>query len=382
MEKKGFKSTPEYKKLTRFWKRVKPIAVVVVSVCIIVLISYVFVSRLFSRYLDPVDKYDPTPIQVVIPESSSASKIARILYTARGEDEKGLITNTAVFKIYVDFVGKSSSLQAGTYILSRNMSIKQIVDTICKGNSKRTTVKFTIPEGFTSDNIADLFVENGLVDTTSSFLTACNNKSDYQTFDFIKSISDHADARNCLLEGYLFPDTYDAYLDSDINTVIVRLLNRFNEVFTDEYKQKAEELGFSVDDIVILASLIEKEAQISDDFSKVSAVFHNRLKQNMALQSCASLSYALNVKQYTFTEEQLKTKSLYNTYMYTGLPAGPICNPGKKAIEAALYPNEEYLNEDYLYFCNGNIELSSELIFSKTYEEHQKNVELYQEYWN
>ena len=137
----------------------------------------------------------------------------------------------------------------------------------------------------------------------------------------------------------------------------------------------------TLDEVITLASLIEKEAQLPDDFAKVSAVFHNRLKNNMPLQSCASLSYILKEKKYTFSELELSVDSEYNTYQNTGLPVGPICNPGKAAIEAALYPNESYLNDGYLYFCNGNLKVSNELVYAKTYEEHNKNVETYKQYW-
>jgi UPF0755 protein len=159
------------------------------------------------------------------------------------------------------------------------------------------------------------------------------------------------------------------------------MLNRFNEVFTDEYLTRAQQLNMTMDQVLTLASLIEREAQAPGDFAKVSAVFHNRLSQDMPLQSCASLSYVLGVTKYVFNEDERATDSLYNTYKYNGLPVGPVCNPGKAAIEAALYPNEEYLAGGYLYFCNQNPAETSELVFAKTYEEHQANVEKYQQYW-
>ena len=175
---------------------------------------------------------------------------------------------------------------------------------------------------------------------------------------------------------------HEAFVDSSVDSIIIRMLNRFNEIYSDEYVARAGELGMTMDQVITLASLIEREAQVDSDFAKVSAVFHNRLKSDMPLQSCASLSYVLNVKKYTFTESELATESPYNTYLNRGLPVGPISNPGKAAIEAALYPNEEFLSEQYLYFCNGNLKESAELVFAKTYEEHQANVMQYQQFWN
>jgi UPF0755 protein len=133
------------------------------------------------------------------------------------------------------------------------------------------------------------------------------------------------------------------YADASVETILIKMLNRFNEVFTDEYLTRAQQLNMTMDQVLTLASLIEREAQAPGDFAKVSAVFHNRLSQDMPLQSCASLSYVLGVTKYVFNEDERATDSLYNTYKYNGLPVGPVCNPGKAAIEAALYPNEEYL---------------------------------------
>lgn len=375
--------TKKQRKLRRIWKSVRPFCVFVVSVLVVYLISSFSVRYFLSNYINPVDVHDSTPIEVVIPESASASKIAQILYNARGQDEKGLITNTAVFKVYVDFIGKASSLQAGTYILSRNMTLKQIVDTICDGNGQKEVVKFTIPEGYTVLDIAKTLLDKNLITDESKFLSLCASRESNESFSFIAQLPESAEkSRTFIMEGYLFPDTYEVFADGSVQAIIVKFVNRFNDVFTEDYLLRAEELGMTVDEVVTLASLIEREAKNEDDFGKVSAVFHNRLREGMKLQSCASLSYILGISKYTFSSAEMETDSLYNTYKYDGLPVGPICNPGEKAIKAALYPNQEYIDDGYLYFCNGNVSLSSDLVFAKTYEEHQKNVALYSAYWN
>lgn len=376
------KYTKEQRRMRKIWRIMKPVFAFFLSMFIVVFVVRFGVSYVMTHYIKPVDENDATPIEVVIPKSSSASRIAHILYSARGENEPGLIQNTAVFKVYVDFVGKASKMQAGTYILSRNMTMKQIVDIICEGNPPKPTLPFTIPEGYTSSDIAAVLREKGLIGSQAEFLIGCNDASLYSVFNFLTPVFDNPNGRSVLLEGYLFPDTYEVYEDATVDSIAMRMLNRFNEVFTDEYLERAEELGMTMDEVVILASIIEREAQVKTDFPKVSAVFHNRLKQEMPLQSCASLSYVLKVNKYTFTESELKTDSPYNTYRNAGLPIGPICNPGRTAIEAALYPNDAYLNEGYLYFCNGNPAESTELVFSKTYKEHQKNVKKYQKYWS
>lgn len=371
------------KRLRRVWLTLRPAVVLGISLVVVFFIARTTVNYVLSNYIKPSDENDATPIEVVIPSSSSASSIARILYTACGYDKEGLIPSTAAFKVYVDFVGKANSLKAGTYILSKNMSIKQIVDVLCEGNPPKQTVTFTIPEGYTVTGIADVLMEKGLVANESELLDAVRTGSGFMNFAFIDDAaqSNNSAFRTFLLEGYLFPDTYEVYADASVDTILIKMLNRFNEVFTDEYLTRAEQLGMTMDQTVTLASLIEREAQAPDDFARVSAVFHNRLTQEMELQSCASLSYVLGMTKYTFTEAERETDSLYNTYKYQGLPIGPVCNPGKAAIEAALYPNEDYLEEGYLYFCNQNPSETNELIFAKTYEEHQGNVRKYQEYW-
>lgn len=383
MELKGKKKpTRAQRRRRQIWRTVRPAVVLLVSAVAVFFVARFTVNYVLSNFINPVDINDATPIEVVIPKSSSASTIARILYNARGEDEEGLIPNTAVFKVYVDFVGKANKMQPGTYILSRNMSLKQIVDIICEGNPPKSTVKFTIPEGYTIADIARVLIEKGLIENEKELFDVCVSGASFETFAFISNIAENGGNRRFVLEGYLFPDTYEAFVDSSVDSIIIRMLNRFNEIYSDEYVARAGELGMTMDQVITLASLIEREAQVDSDFAKVSAVFHNRLKSDMPLQSCASLSYVLNVKKYTFTESELATESPYNTYLNRGLPVGPISNPGKAAIEAALYPNEEFLSEQYLYFCNGNLKESAELVFAKTYEEHQANVMQYQQFWN
>lgn len=383
MELKGKKKpTRAQRRRRQIWRTVRPAVVLLVSAVAVFFVARFTVNYVLSNFINPVDINDATPIEVVIPKSSSASTIARILYNARGEDEEGLIPNTAVFKVYVDFVGKANKMQAGTYILSRNMTLKQIVDIICEGNPPKSTVKFTIPEGYTIADIARVLIEKGLIENEKELFDVCVSGASFETFAFISNIAENGGNRRFVLEGYLFPDTYEAFVDSSVDSIIIRMLNRFNEIYSDEYAARAGELGMTMDQVITLASLIEREAQVDSDFAKVSAVFHNRLKSDMPLQSCASLSYVLNIKKYTFTESELATESPYNTYLNRGLPVGPISNPGKAAIEAALYPNEEFLSEQYLYFCNGNLKESAELVFAKTYEEHQANVMQYQQFWN
>lgn len=158
------------------------------------------------------------------------------------------------------------------------------------------------------------------------------------------------------------------------------MLTKFEQVFGVIYTARAEELGMSFYDVVTMASMIEKESK-TFDFGKVSAVFHNRTSESMPLGSDASLRYILDTDSSSgLTQEQLDTPSGYNTHLNTGLPISPICNPGDNAINAALYPDDEYVAENYLYFCLMD-PTSGALIFARTLEEHNKNVAEYSPLW-
>lgn len=378
------------KAASSIWRSVRPFAVFIVSLALCAAILFAGYRYVMAHFFSPVDTGDATPITITINSGSGASSIAKKLYEAGGVDDDGnliapgLISSKTIFKIYVDFTGKSDKLKAGTYVLSRNMDVSQIVDAICEGNAPRTTLKLVVTEGMTVEQIADKLVSLGVLDSSAEFLDLCKTGEDFTDYSFVAALADKKDSvqgRDYALEGYLFPDTYEIYSDESAKSIINRMLYRFGEVMTDEYTARAEELDMSVDDLVTLASMIEKEAKVETDFARVSAVFQLRLERGMKLQSDATLKYIFKTTgNITFTDEQLKNTSKYNTYVYEGLPLGPICNPGLRAIKAALYPDEETMNEEYLYFCLSDNEDGS-LVYSKTLEEHNANIEKYKPYW-
>ena len=363
----------------KLWRILRPVAAALLSVTLVALAMIGAIRYVLSHFVYPVDAEDNTPIQVVIPAGSSASRIASLLYYARGQDEPGLIVSTASFKVYVDFTGKANALKAGTYVLSRNMTIPEIVNILCAGNEARRVARFTIPEGYTAEQIAQALFEAGILEDQEEFLALCKDGT-LLSVGYLDQLQNPSDRRYAL-EGYLFPDTYEVYEDATAADILKKMLNRFAVVFTEEDAERARALNLTTDQVMTLASMIEKEAAADDDFARVSAVFHNRLRQGMAMESCATLSYALGVKKYTFTESEMATVSPYNTYRNKGLPVGSICNPGRAAIQAALYPSEEYMSEGYLYFCNMNPKQTNSLVFSKTYEEHRQNVVKYSPFW-
>lgn len=387
MENRNGGSNRETPDFGRIWRQIRPLVIGLVSIGLTVLVLVGGARLAYEKLFAPVDPNDATPITVKIASNSGASSIAGVLYKAGGTDENGeqlpgLIASKTVFKIYADFTGKTSKLKAGTYVLSRNMSVGQILDIICEGNPPRATMRFTTAEGITVEGIAKKLVSLGVLKDEEEFLSLCRDGSSFD-YSFLNAIEqDPLQARDYLLEGYLFPDTYEIYTDESAQSIITRLLVRFRNVFSDAYIARAQELGMTLDDVITLASLIEKEAKVEADFAKVSAVFHNRMQEGMKLQSDAPLKYIYDVKdKLIYTEEEMENPSLYNTHVYEGLPLGPICNPGEKAIKAALYPNEEFLAEGYLYFCLMDPATGANA-YAKTLEEHEENVALYRESWN
>ena len=351
-----------------------------------ILIVYTLVSKvgnkLYQKYVMPVDKNDATPIVVTIEPGSGASEIAKVLYEACGEDEVGLITNKAVFKVYVDFIGKSSRLQAGTYVLSKNMSIPDIVDTICRGMPPRPVRSLQVTEGMTIEAIAAKFVADGVFSSPNRFLELCKTGEAFvQDHPFINDIpDDETGERKYKLEGFLFPATYEVYVDATEETIIDKMLSRFDQIWGPIYTARAKAIGLSMYEVVTLASTVEKEARMKRDFGRVSAVFNNRMDTNMMLESDATIEYVLKTGSLHLTEEQLATPSGYNTHINHGLPIGPISNPGDDALSAVLYPDEEYLQDAFLYFCLKDPN-TGELVFARTLEEHLANVAMYSPLW-
>ena len=240
--------------------RIWIISSIIVLLCIQLLFSIVN-STLFT----PVSN-DDKKIDFVIPSGSSISETADLLY------DNGFIKNALVFKLYSQLTDKGYKLESGTYELSKNMSMEEILDTITRGESERHIIKLIITEGKSIDAEATQLVSNGLLSSTKEFYTLTDNPDQYiKDYPFLSGIT-NASQRKHFLEGYLFPDTYQVYADSSSDTIIRKQLNRFNSIFTPTYVERAKNIGMTMDQVIILASIIEKEAKV-DDFKKVSAVF-------------------------------------------------------------------------------------------------------------
>lgn len=330
-------------------------------------------NQVYHNYFDPVDVSDTSYVEVVIPSGSSVSKIGRIL------QDSGIIRSKTSFKLMVDLQEMGTKLRSGTYYLSKSMSMDTILDILSSGTGLEQTISVTIVEGLSVEQIADQFVEAGLLPNTTTFLKLCNQPEQFGEYTFLTRTEEESEGRRYALEGYLFPDTYEFYSDASEKTIIRKLLSRFAQVYSDTLQTRAQELNMTTDQVITLASMIEQEAK-NDDFTKVSAVFHNRLKEGMRLESCATVQYIQGISNLVLTDEEMAVESPYNTYKYTGLPKGPICNPGLASIKAALYPDETLTAENYLFFCLTDPEVGS-LAFSKTLEEHNALKAQWQPVW-
>lgn len=252
--------------------------------------------------------------------------------------ENGIIEFTSVFHLYAAFSDAKTKLAPGTYELSTDMDYRAIVSNMGTRSTSRIISAVTIPEGYTVAQIFQLLDEKGI--STVEKLENMAATHDYN-FSFLKAIPLGKANR---LEGYLFPDTYEFYLGEDPKTVINKMLVNFDRRFTEAMRQEVAANEGSIHDIIIIASLIEKETDGADQ-TKIAAVIYNRLNHpdkgtNGFLQIDATVQYALPQRKEKLSASDLEINSPYNTYMYTGLPAGPIANPGMAAINAALHPAE------------------------------------------
>jgi len=275
-----------------------------------------------------------------IPSGTNAKEIVHIL-----EKNEIIRKNNYLFIILIKLSKLEDKLKFGEYNLSPSLNMLQILNKLTRGEI--VVYKITIPEGYTSIQIAELLDKKEMVEKES----------------FLKLVKYGEKS----WEGYLFPDTYEVPKKYGAENMFKLMLSNYEQVAVDnKLINKVEQTGFTMDEIITLASIIEKEAKFAEEKRQISSVFHNRLKSGMKLQSCATIQYILGKPKEILEESDLEIESPYNTYLYKGLPPGPICNPGIDSIIAALEPT----NEDYLFFVLGD---NGRHIFSKTYEEHLKN---------
>lgn len=303
---------------------------------------------------------DPKSVNLNVPPGTSAQEIGQDLQTL------GLIRSAQAWNLWarwLAFRDSQGGFQAGTYQLAKTQSLEDIAAKIWTGDVAQ--LSFTIPEGWSMREMAQYFEQQGFF-PAQAFLAAADQIS-LAEYPWLPATSPPAGFPR--LEGYLFPDTYQMAIGGEIEpqAILKQMLDRFEQVALPIYQQHPNRAKLSFADWVTLASLVEKEAVVPEERSRISGVFHNRLQKQMPLASDPTVEYAFGIKQTPdrpLTFKQVETPSPYNTYVNPGLPPAPIASPGKASLEATLNPE----TTDYLYFV---ARYDGTHVFSRTLEEHE-----------
>ncbi len=364
---KNRKDTLKIKKKSNMW---------LIYITIIIGFCYFMFLTYMNQTVTAVDENSEAYMKIEV-KDRKLGNIADIL------KDKEIIKSKASFEISCFLSGVHQNIKTGTYELSPNMSNKDILDVLILGTDEHEkTIKVTITEGETVGEIADQLLEAQVIYDKEKFLEICKELGSFSKNSALSDVNQKEIKKldGYPIEGYLFPDTYEFYKNTNPYEVIKKMLNRFNEVYKEEYDIRAKQLGYSKQDVIILASYLEKEA-ITSDFEKVSAVLYNRTRTKMKLQLDSTIRYVLNESNSVLlSAAQYELDSPYNTYLYEGLTPTPICNPGNKAIKAVLYPDESFVSDGYLFFCLTDLN-SNAMAFSMTYEGHLENIKKYQDNW-
>jgi len=293
------------------------------------------------------------PLRTVdIPRGASFSRVMDIL------EAEGLLRQRELFHLLALLRNGTRQVRAGEYEFSGWMSPSEILGKLIRGEVK--DYRITVPEGFTVRQILERLLASRLVDE-KEFLRLSTDRQ----FLSILGIEGRS------LEGYLFPDTYILDRSMDTRTIVTTMVNQFWHHVTPSMTKRSADLGLTVDQFVTLASIIEKETGRKEEMPLIAAVFHNRLKRRMPLQSDPTVIYGIADFDGNLRKQDLLKKTPYNTYLIAGLPPGPIANPGLDALQAALYPAEV----DYLYFVSKN---DGSHQFSDDLSQHNNAVRKYQ----
>ena len=283
-----------------------------------------------------------------VPIGSSSQEIAKRLV------RQNLIRSEYAFRLIVKHRGTGKRLRAGTYALRRDMALWHIIDEFEKGQVN--LVSWTVPEGLTASDIAELWETTGY-GTSEAFRKAAESECLLEQF----GLQDKS------MEGYLFPNTYKFAKGTTAQQVVEMMLKEFKQRWTETFDEAARNVGLTKHEVVTLASVIEKEAQVKSERPRIASVFHNRLQKKWRLQADPTVLYALGNPERLLTKTDLRVDSPYNTYRHRGLPPGPIANPGIDSILAALRPEKT----DYFYFVAIG---EGKHHFSKTLSEHNRMI--------
>ncbi|MGE5417035.1 MAG: endolytic transglycosylase MltG [Acidobacteriota bacterium] len=319
----------------------------IVLVLLVVLLVVWTAIAVTNLHLSPMRPDSKDYIQVHIPNNSTTRQVGQILVKNK------LIRSTDFFEVFCRFTGKDGHLKAGYYRFSDGQTLSEIIKDLMEGRTISITI--TIPEGYTLSQIGDLLVKKNVC-TDQQWGAALVKQYNYP---FLNKLSQRPNR----LEGFLFPDTYQIQKTVAPEQVIELMLKRFDQVWDERFAKTVEEKNLDIYQVITMASLVEKEAKVENERARIAGVLNNRLEQGMPLQVDATILYSLGKHKERVTYADLGVYSPYNTYRFSGLPPGPIANPGAASIAAAISPEKN----EYLYYVSEN---NGQHYFSRTYQEH------------
>lgn len=335
---------------------------VVLNIVLIVVVAIILVAAFIggTMYIEYNSKSAGTgeTVTVEIEQGEGSWEIATKL------KEQGLIKYRIIFILKARDMGVSGQLRYGVFDLHKKAGLETVIQELISGGAKKQESMFTMPEGYSIEQTAEKLEAEGFFSATE-FLSAVEQEYD---FGFLDTIPEGVDVKY-RLQGFLFPETYAIAEDMTAEDLVVKMLAQFDARFTEEMKDKAIQLEKSIYEVVIEASIIERETMVDSEREMVAGVIKNRLEDGMRLEMCPTVLYPLTNGIYnktSVTNEDTLLDSPYNTYQNQGLPPGPIANPGMASLEAALNPVEH----DYFFYHTDLEKNDGSHIFTKTYQEH------------
>lgn len=337
----------------------------ILIICVILILG-IGLGNYYYQIFTPLQKISEKK-EFVVKKGEGVNKISQNLKNQK------LIRSMWNFEVYIWLKKLGTKIQAGNYLLSSQMNIKEIVQILTSGQviPNQTTIK--IIEGWNYKEIGE-YLESKINISKENFFAVANEtfwKNKYSflndnPFKNIESKLSNYFYSTVLLEGYLFPDTYQIYKNATAEDIIKKMLNNFDKKLSNQMRDDIKKQNKTIFETITLASIIEKEVPNDNDRKIVAGIFYKRLREGMRLESCATINYILGNDKKQLSFEDTRVESPYNTYTNDGLSPGPISNPGLSAINAAIYPQET----DYLFFLS---KPNGETVFSKTFEEHNQN---------
>lgn len=336
-----------------------PVRNAILGLLVLILVAGAVVSYPIGREYFQEKSVAGKDIEITIEKGSTSRDVSAIL------KKKGIIRYEAAFLLKLYFSDYKGKLRYGTFDLNDGMSLSKVIKELATQDGQKEN-KFTIPEGYTIEMTANKLEKEGIM-SAQEFLTAVTNAAATSKY---KDVLPKKKKVFYQLQGYIYPDTY--YLAKDItgDQLVAKILDEFDKKFDQTRQEKAKRLGMTVEEVLIRASLLQKETELPEEYPIIAGVIQNRLDKKMKLQFDSTAVYAITKGQYGIARvmyKDLKVDSPYNTYKHKGLPVGPICSPSLEAIDGVLNPQKN----DYLYFQMDTVKNDGSNIFSKTYEEHK-----------